>query len=698
MSRLTKWTQLSLADALRGADLYDQGVALTEITKRLGRSSSAVRTGVLAQVGKRRGYVHRRDPYAPISNEARNGIKAALRDKLARDEIMIRFGVSDSATKNISKQYDYERAAAGLSPIAPNNALRLLSPEQVTLLTKMVREGADNAACATSLGLLENRARAYRRKIARVLEVDLPEHQMAAARLQQHEAVARLVNEGLTDKQAAEQLGLPIKTLKAAIKSANLRRFSVIRMPKALRDELKQRLLAGDRARAIARDLGCHRKTVMQYRDQLRRDTDLAVLSNCPCGKQLLHEGLCLRKKSVGGGRPLPAKRPKVITFASRKKRDAYIVRRIQSGVPVARIAEVVGAETRTIRQRIAAMKVSGQVVPDLCRCGKQYAHNEQCAGQRKITPKQSLAVHQSMEYHGSVAAVARSLGMAERTVSSVVKERRKKVGLGPQICACGREKPHAGLCAEIHPTKLQPFEEASVKEAMLQGKSLKRISDEFGVNLERLKKLAKTARSEWAERKLLCACSRPAGHPGACSLKYASWKAAQPADDRRPISSETRRSIKQGLLDGVRSRRQLARDHGVPAARVADIFATLTPSEISDLRTRRSRRAAWRRPGKGEQLISLVREITPRGIGIVLRDEVVAEVTSWIANGDVSITDAKAAVSKVIGRASGETSRAGRSLNAQMGENAGHTLADLIGDSTGSLQVDEITLGQPPP
>lgn len=697
MTRPKLRKKLSAEDAVQGADLHDAGVQLPEIAQRLGRSLASVRTGVLREVGRRRGYVHVRGMNNTLPDDVRNGIKRSLRDQAERDDIIIQFGVSDAAIDIIAVEYRRERAAAGLPPLRPVRIVGSLVAEQVATLTNLVREGADNATCAAAIGLGAQATRGHRQRIASALNVMLLEDQQEATDQARRLEVADLIDKGLTDAAIAEQLALPVKQVKQIIISGDLKRFIAVRLPDHLRDQLKHRLLNGERARTIARDLGCNRSTVVQYRDQLRRDIDLSAYPDCPCSLPLLHEGLCVRQKAGAAAPSASEERRPVLEFEDRKMRDAYIVKRVQQGVPAVRIAERLGADPRTIQKQIKAMRSAGNKVPTNCRCGKPYGHYQRCLGQQKVDLKRSFALQRSMQHHGSLARVAAAFGMAERTVARILKARRDKVSLGPQICGCGRPKPHPGQCAANHPTRLQRFEEERVKEAMLQGESLKRISNRLGITLERIKKVAVAARSEWAEAGVLCGCGRPAGHVGACAIKHASWEAAQPVKARLPLAPETRSAIRRELMDGI-AKKKVATKHGASSAQIAEIFASLTEKEVGEARAIRARKVFWSRPGRADELIGIVRAIIPNTVPTAMRDEIMVDATAAIANGYVSVNDAGTAVRWAIRAAYDQTRRAGRSLDAPIGDGGSRSLADMIGDSTASLHVDEIQIGKPPP
>lgn len=94
------------------------------------------------------------------------------------------------------------------------------------------------------------------------------------------------------------------------------------------------------------------------------------------------------------------------------------------------------------------------------------------------------------------------------------------------------------------------------------------------------------------------------------------------------------------------------------------------------------------------------IKTAVSKRIDPAVRDDVIGELYLAVIEGRVEVEQIAAAVRSFVNRglADWQPAYGPRSLDETLSRDGKRTLAEVIGDTTAALAIDEIEIGQPPP
>ncbi|MCP4028589.1 MAG: hypothetical protein GY736_20080 [Sphingomonas sp.] len=443
----------------------------------------------------------------------------------------------------------------------------------------------------------------------------------------------------------------------------------------------------------------------------------------CPCGQPIDHSRSCSARNGEAKGRT-------TFRFSSATaakmtpERRRSISKLARAGYGCKPICDRTGESEWRVDVLIAELRDAGLtpakcatcdnpfnhkgpcVLPKRCRCGRWRNHRGPC---RKPGPRLTVARGEKppqidpalrrqamLRYRDgdSIQRISDATGISWGVVQRLVAYWRKKSPYEQKPCECGRPARHSGGCIKNTPGAVSKLEKARIVSATREGDMPHTIAEKLGVHVQTVLKHSAAVRDEMFADGISCACGRPVGHPYWCSAK---WDAYEQPRGRRPFG-EPRESLAIEALVRGDVVAAIAREVRVGTDSIWKLRRSLTDEQRA-LRTA-AIRARIARGGKvqGDEIMARIRSAVSRSIDPAVRDDIEAELYLAVIEGRIEAEQIKSAVRSFVSRGLAEWRRGtSRSLDQKVGEGTS-TFGDLVGDTTATLSIDEIEIGQPPP
>lgn len=392
-------------------------------------------------------------------------------------------------------------------------------------------------------------------------------------------------------------------------------------------------------------------------------------------------------------------------------------VRRLaRQGFSSREICRRVGTHHHNVRSIIAEVEAAGEL-PANCPCGRprgSHHGSNTCplsTGKPRKYPKVRVSrvpkeklneVFRRLQAGESQRRISLEVGVSITAVRFHQKRWISRGDLRVGKCRCGKPGGHPGGCVKNSPgvlsrdrrERIQQWAREGVSAAEMQRRS-RSVTE--GAGLATILKYARPVWDQMAAEGIVCDCGQPLGHRAACS---ATWDSPGRVRGPQPMPVHEARRISNALLNGD-SILTIRRSVDVSEKKVLRVLRSLSAEDRHQravLVYRRVREGGERR--HGEDLFDRIKAALPRGLEDSLRDEVVAELSLAVLQGDLTLDQIASRASRFIDRAYRDWADAfgPRSLNESLGDDSDAELLDLFGDDTAALALDELEIGQPPP
>ncbi|MEH3046143.1 hypothetical protein [Sphingomonas adhaesiva] len=443
------------------------------------------------------------------------------------------------------------------------------------------------------------------------------------------------------------------------------------RLRAAERAAIADMLRAGWADRHVVLTLNVPLRSVQVVRKLL--DDAGEMPTHCPCGKVRGHKG----QHADQAVRDLSPELRRVVETGLRKGKGAKTIWK-ETGVPAKNV--------RLIGLELAA----ADKLPDTCPCGAPRGHGGPCNGDAHEEIKR--------RYRAGYSAVeiAPIVDLHVHSVWSHLRRlKRKDVNLG--LCRCGQPNGHSGGCIANAAFALSRQDVRRIERLVRGRMSCNEISRRTGFSPQTVSRYATPVWEDLFANGVACGCGRRLGHVSLCIETYETGERRRGA---APMEPSLYRAVHRMLLDGVNVV-HIRAGLDISEHAILRVLSDFTPEQksrrLSDLRRRK-------RPSEGAQsgrdLVAKVNALVPRGIDRSVREEVISELCLAVMQGDLTLESIKDHCDAYVGRAFSQWASAfgPRSLNEKVGEDGDRELLDLLHDTTASLSIDEIEIGQPPP
>lgn len=307
---------------------------------------------------------------------------------------------------------------------------------------------------------------------------------------------------------------------------------------------IRERLLAGHTAAAIARELGRSAQNLKPMYIQPVIDQLTAEGHVCPCGLPFGHQFVCA------------ATNARRLVFSDMDRARAKHL--VLQGVAIERVRADLGMTLFAARRLVEGLREELAAQGAKCPCGLAIDHSQTCtirngsarlAGQfrfrsaaaQTMPPPLRRKVSALARAGWPISAIVARAGETEWRVTQLVDElgaagflpttcrgcdqpyRHKGPCPQPKLCRCGRPCKHRGLCRatdgrkRVPYTMLPPEQIAEVKKRFRARMSINAIARATCVPLSVVQRLVKRWRDHPGYTAKTCACGRPAFHPGGC-------------------------------------------------------------------------------------------------------------------------------------------------------------------------------------
>ncbi|MFV0623758.1 hypothetical protein ACBY01_07085 [Sphingomonas sp. ac-8] len=381
----------------------------------------------------------------------------------------------------------------------------------------------------------------------------------------------------------------------------------------------------------------------------------------------------------------------------------------VRAGYSMREICRRVGTHHHNIRPILARLDAAGEVPPN-CACGQARGHRGDCTvstAARRGYPKQRVhglswpAIHdirRRVDQGHSDRRIARDTG---RSITAVRRHRQlwlaeRDTPLPP--CKCGRPARHPGGCIKNSPSLLSRDRRSRIERWAREGLSAAEMQRRSRVVVEGsgMQAILKYARPIWhqmAAEGIVCDCGQQLGHPATCS---ATWDSDGRVRGPQPIPASAAHRISNALLNGD-SILTIRRAVEVSELKVLRVLRSM-PIEDRHHRAVLVRRRVGEEGERkhGEDLFARIKAALPSGLDASLRDEVVAELSLAVLQGDLTLDQIAFRASRFIDHAYRTWADAygSRSLNESLGDDGDAELLDLFGDDSAVLSLDDIEIG----
>lgn len=443
------------------------------------------------------------------------------------------------------------------------------------------------------------------------------------------------------------------------------------RLRAAERAAIADMLRAGWADRHVVLTLDVPIRSVQVIREML--DAAGEMPTHCPCGKVRGHNG----QHADQAVRDLSPEMRKVIEAALQRGKGAKTIWK-ETGVP-AKNVRLIGIEL-----------AAADKLPDTCPCGAPRGHGGPCNGEAHAE------IRRRYRAGYSASQIAPIVGLAAESVWDHLRRlKQQDVDLG--TCRCGQPNGHSGGCIANAAFGLSASDVSEIERMIRDRVTAGDVARRLGFVRETVLRYARPIWEELFAQGVACGCGRRMGHFGLCIDTYESGERRRgPA----PMDPALYQSVRRMLLDGVNVV-HIRTDLDISEHAILRVLGDLTPEQksqrLSDLRTRKR---PSQRAGSGRDLVAKVNAIVPKGIDPSVREEVVSELCLAVMQGDLTLESIKEHCDAFIGRAFSQWANAfgPRSLNETVGEDGNAEMVDLLHDTTATLSIDEIEIGQPPP
>ncbi|QCB42349.1 hypothetical protein E5673_08985 [Sphingomonas sp. PAMC26645] len=385
------------------------------------------------------------------------------------------------------------------------------------------------------------------------------------------------------------------------------------------------------------------------------------------------------------------------------------VKRLAREGFSVREICRRVGTHHHNVRPIVAELDASKEL-PTHCPCGQLRGvghRNLVCAvstARKTGYPKRRASqlgwpkikdIYRRIDAGQSNRSIALETGISLTAVNRHSKAWMKKRERPFPPCRCGRPARHPGGCIVNSPSLIGINKRQQIKDWVARGFSAAQMvrSSRKAASIHTILKYATPLWEKMAVDGTFCGCGERRGHRGVC---IATWESDLRIRGPQPMPREEQDRILNALLNGD-SIITVRRNVPTSEKRAYRVLRAMSPAE-------RHRRACivYRRirdddgAVHGRNLFEKVQAAVPAGIVSSVRDEVVSELSLAVLQGDLTLDQIRAHAKKYVGRAfqSWASGFGPKSLDEALGDDGSRTLGDFVGDSTGSLSVDEIEIG----
>lgn len=440
----------------------------------------------------------------------------------------------------------------------------------------------------------------------------------------------------------------------------------------------------------------------------------------CPCGKPIDHGRTCSARNGSLKGKPYFK-----FTSAAAQSMTREMRRKISSLARAGHGGTVISAKTGAskwkVEQLLAELAAAGALpakcascegpfghrgmcrVPERCKCGRWRHHRGPC---RSKTPRKTvgnggkppaidpkLRREAMLRYRDgdSIYKISAATGIPWSQVQRLVTYWRNKSPYEQKPCVCGRPARHPGGCIKNTPHAVGKLEKKRIVDAVRAGEMPHRIAERLGLNAETVRKHSAATREEMCRAGVTCDCGRPFGHPDWCSVK---WDAYDQPRGRRPFPEPQETQAIEALVRGDVVA-DIAKAVGVSPGSIWRLRLALTDEQRAQ-RTLAIRDRIARKAQGGADLMERIRTAVPKHIDGAVRDDIIGEIYLAVIEGRVEAEQIKAVVRSFVSRGLSQWQSAygPRSLDETLPGDGNRTLADRLGDSTATLALEEITIG----
>ena len=457
---------------------------------------------------------------------------------------------------------------------------------------------------------------------------------------------------------------------------------------------------------------------------QVRADLAAAGVT-CPCGQPIDHKLSCRARNGEAKGRT--AFRFTSATAAKMTpERRRSVSKLARAGFGCRAICDKTGESEWRVDVLIKELSDAGLtpdqcatclnpfnhkgpcVLPKRCECGRWRNHRGACRrpgpkltvarGEKppKINPSLRREAMRRYRNGDSIRTISNATGIGYGVMQRLIAYWRKQSHYDPKPCICGRPARHSGGCIKNTSGAVGQLEKARIVSATRAGELPHRIAEQIGVQVQTVLKHSAETRAAMFAAGVSCACGRPVGHPYWCSAK---WDAYDQPRGRRPLPEPRETQAVEALLRG-----DIVADIATAVRVGTDSIWRLRRSLTDDQRAQRTGairdRIARNERAGAEAIMDQIKAAVSKRIDPTVRDDVIGELYLAVVEGRIEVEQVADVVRSFVCRGISQWQSAfgPRSLDATLSSDGNRTLADIVGDSTAALTIDEIEIGRPPP
>lgn len=477
----------------------------------------------------------------------------------------------------------------------------------------------------------------------------------------------------------------------------------------------------------IAKHLGCSFPKVNRAAKPILNKMAAAGVK-CGCGQPINHGKTCVSRGGAPGFKgTLYSKAARTIPLYKRYR----AVRFALSGMGNSAICAQLDLNEYGVTALIADLRAAGRL-PDHCRCGLAYNHRGACKPAVRVEKKRpsknrpwlkkpvidDKALERRMLNHWRQGASLDQISSWSGVPFSTLQRLNtfwlsRKTKPGPP-CVCGRPFRHSGGCIRNTPGAVSILEAKRMERHTAAGLLPHKIAEAMNLTVATVMRHTLNQRDQMFADGITCGCGRRLAHVGWCAAKWDAWDMPR---GFRPLPIKVQRQVRTALLRGDVVA-DVAAAAGIGVDRVWGERREMSEEDRRE-RTLAVRARIRREDADGEHITKAIEQALPTDFARLIprdllsgddvadrtwlaqsiRAGVINEIYLAVTEGRVEIEEISDVARSFIGRGLREwTSLNAKSLDAPLGADGKATIGDLIGDTTASLAIDEVEIGQPPP